>query len=78
MGKCLRYLSFAISVSLIVFILTLEAASQCKWDFSGNWDIKQRNGILVKMVVKQNGNSISGTASYQGRRKVEPGTSLEA
>lgn len=39
-----------------------------KWDVHGSWQLKQANGVTVAMDLRQEGNSITGTATYSGRR----------
>ena len=43
--------------------------------FSGTWSLRQSNGYVVTMVLRQDGREITGTASYKaGRSGIARGT----
>ncbi len=63
------------SQSVIAIFLMLAAlasssnAQSCRFNVSGDWDLRQNNGILVKVSLTQKGNKVTGLASYQGMKQ---------
>lgn len=43
-------------------------------NFGGTWSLRQSNGFVVTMVLKQNGRDITGTATANARNGVSRGT----
>lgn len=57
-----------------MFALSSNAAAQCKqWDVSGIWGVRQYNGIIVTLDLKQYGDNFTGYASFQGKKRKETG-----
>ena len=55
--------------------VTQSGATECtKWDVGGQWVMNQSNKILVTVDLRQNGDVVTGTASYPGRKGVIHGS----
>lgn len=63
-------------VAGFVMLMPLSVSAQCpQWDARRMYSIKQSNNIEVKLVTLiQRGPRISGTASFQGKTRIENGT----
>ena len=62
-----------LSVLMVALIFAATAIAQRDdgppvHNFGGTWSLRQSNGYVVTMVIKQNGREITGTASYNAGR----------
>ena len=61
---------FAVSAAFVLALPCSSMKAQCtQWDVSGRWGMQQSNGYLTKVTLQQNGRTVTGTASYQGKVK---------
>ena len=66
-------------VSLVLFALCSFALAQqkCTRNNTGDWTLRQTNGIKVKLSLTQKGQNLTGRASFQdmklGRRHIQSG-----
>jgi hypothetical protein len=61
--------SIITTLLIIVGLSSYAAAQNCKFNVNGDWDLRQNNGILVKISLTQKGDSVTGLASYQGMKQ---------
>ncbi len=83
MKTILRKLLPTSIVGTLVLLLSISAFAQVDTrddgptahDYNGTWEVLQKNGFVVTLVIRQNGKQIYGEASYNaGRKGIARGT----